>query len=78
MGKLPQGESYLEIWEEFEQGETLEAQFIRQVDRLEMGFQAGIYRLQGLIDPQEFFRTTEQALIDPRLSVIFTEFLNLV
>ena len=76
LGKLPRGEHYLEIWEEFEQGETLEAQFIRQIDRLEMGFQAGIYGLQGLIDPQEFFQTTDQALVDPRLKVIFTELLE--
>jgi putative hydrolase of HD superfamily len=73
LGKLPQGEHYLEIWEEFEQGETLEAQFIRQIDRLEMGFQATIYSLQGLIDPQEFFQTTDQALSDPRLRKIFAE-----
>jgi putative hydrolase of HD superfamily len=73
LGKLPQGGRYLEIWEEFEQGETLEAQFIRQIDRLEMGFQAGIYGLQGLIDPQEFFQTTDQALSDPRLREIFAE-----
>jgi putative hydrolase of HD superfamily len=73
LGKLPQGEHYLEIWEEFEQDETLEAQFIRQIDRLEMGFQAGIYGLQGLIDPQEFFQTTDQALSDPRLREFFVE-----
>jgi putative hydrolase of HD superfamily len=76
LGKLPRGDYYLEIWEEFEQGETLEAQFIRQIDRLEMGFQAGIYGLQGLIDPQEFFQTTDQALVDPRLRKIFTELLE--
>jgi putative hydrolase of HD superfamily len=75
-GKLPQGGRYLEIWEEFEQDETLEAQFIRQIDRLEMGFQAGIYGLQGLIDPQEFFQTTDQALSDPRLRKIFMELME--
>jgi len=78
LGKLPQGEHYLDIWEEFEQGETLEAQFIHQIDRLEMGFQAGIYGLQGLIDPQEFFQTTDQALFDPRLKVLFTELLDII
>ena len=73
LGKLPWGEYYLSIWEEFEQGETPEARFIRQVDRLEMGFQAAIYGLQGLIDPAEFFHTTDQALTDPRLKEIFAE-----
>ena len=76
LGKLAQGDHYLEIWEEFEQGETQEAQFIRQIDRLEMGFQAEIYGLQGLIDPQEFFQTTDQALSDPRLRKIFAELME--
>ena len=78
LGKLTRGEHYMEIWEEFEQGETLEAQFIHQIDRLEMGFQAGIYGLQGLIDPQEFIQTTDQVLFDPRLREIFTELKELV
>jgi hypothetical protein len=38
-----------------------------------MGFQASVYGLQGLIDPAEFFQTTEQALLDPRLKQIFVE-----
>jgi len=78
LGKLPQGDQYIEIWNEFEQGETQEAQFVRQIDRLEMGFQAGIYGLQGLVDPQEFFQTTDQALSDHRLKKIFTELLEIV
>ncbi len=73
LGKLPDGARYLAVWEEFEQGETLEARFIRQIDRLEMTLQASIYGLQGLIDPGEFYRTTEQALPDPQLLTIFRE-----
>jgi putative hydrolase of HD superfamily len=78
LGKLPRGEHYLAIWEEFEQGESPEARFIRQVDRLEMGFQAAIYGLQGLVDPQEFLHTVDQALVDPRLKIFFTELLEQV
>jgi putative hydrolase of HD superfamily len=78
LGKLPQGECFIAIWEEFEHGETPEARFIRQIDRLEMGFQAGIYGLQELIDPAEFFQTTEQALTDPHLKKIFTELMEQV
>lgn len=74
--KLPGGEQYVDIWEEFELGETREAQFIRQVDRLEMGFQAEVYGLQKLINPQEFLETTDQALFDPRLRKIFSELLD--
>jgi putative hydrolase of HD superfamily len=78
LGKLPQREYYLAVWEEFEQGETPEARLIRQIDRLEMGFQASVYKLQGLIDPAEFMRTTEQALSDPQLKDIFLQLLQLV
>jgi putative hydrolase of HD superfamily len=73
LGKLPGGNYYLGVWEEFERGETPEAIFIRQIDRLEMGFQARVYGLQGLVDPAEFLQTTEQALTDPRLKQIFIE-----
>jgi putative hydrolase of HD superfamily len=78
LGKLPQGEYYLAVWQEFEQGETPEARLIRQIDRLEMGFQASVYKLQGLIDPVEFMRTTDQALSDPQLKDIFLQLLQLV
>ena len=76
LGKLPKGDLYLSIWEEFEQGKTPEAIFIRQIDRLEMAFQASISAAQGLIDPEEFFQTTAQALIDPRLKAIFSELIE--
>ena len=78
LAKLPHGVEYLAVWEEFERGESSEACFIRQVDRLEMGFQAAIYGLQGLVDPAEFMQTTEQALSDPRLKLIFTELVGQV
>jgi putative hydrolases of HD superfamily len=73
LGKLPQGERYLELWEEFEQGETPEARFVRQIDRLEMGLQAGVYGLQGAVDPAEFLNTAQQALSEPNLKNILAE-----
>jgi putative hydrolase of HD superfamily len=67
-GKLPGGESYLNLWEEFEAGETPEARFVRQIDRLEMGFQAAVYQAQGLGDNMgEFLESARQALADPTL-----------
>jgi putative hydrolase of HD superfamily len=78
LGKLPRGIDYLAVWEEFEQGQTPEARFIRQIDRLEMGFQAAIYGLQGLIDPGEFIQTAEQALSDPPLREILVELQGLI
>jgi len=66
--KLPGGVVYLSLWEEFERNETAEARFVRQVDRLEMGLQAGLYALQGLLEPDEFFASARLAMEDPRFS----------
>jgi putative hydrolases of HD superfamily len=67
LGKLPCGETILSLWEEFEQNESPEAHFVRQIDRLEMGLQAGVYALQGLLQPEEFFASVRRSLEDPAL-----------
>lgn len=41
------GEKILALWREYEANETPEAQFVNQLDKLEMGLQALIYRKQG-------------------------------
>ncbi len=51
---LPVDSDLLELWEEFEQGQTPEARLVRQVDRLEMGLQAVVYQLQGYVGMDEF------------------------
>ena len=67
VGKLPSSKTYLKLWEEFERGDTPEARFVRQIDRLEMGLQAAVYKSQeqGVMD--EFFLSARQALADPVL-----------
>jgi putative hydrolases of HD superfamily len=67
LGKLFCGETILRLWEEFERNETPEARFVRQIDRLEMGLQAGVYALQGLLQPEEFFASVRRSLEDPAL-----------
>lgn len=67
-GSLPNGERFLALWEEYEQGSTAEALFVHQIDRLEMAFQASIYALQGMLDPAEFFASARLALSDPILA----------
>jgi putative hydrolases of HD superfamily len=61
-GKLPGGPQYLALWEEFEAGETAEAVFVRQIDRLEMAFQAAVYHRQGYASMEEFFASAEAAV----------------
>ena len=67
LGKLPGGQGYVELWEEFERGDTPEARFVRQVDRLEMGLQAGVYQAQGFERMGEFLASARQALSDQSL-----------
>jgi putative hydrolase of HD superfamily len=71
--KLPGGEAHLRLWEEFESGDTAEARFVRQIDRLDMGLQAAVYARQGLLHPDEFYRSAAAALADPQLKHILEE-----
>jgi putative hydrolase of HD superfamily len=67
LGKLPEGETYVALWREFELGDSPEARFVRQVDRLEMGLQAGVYAAQGFAGMDEFFASARQGLAEQRL-----------
>jgi putative hydrolase of HD superfamily len=69
--KLARGAEYAALWEEFEQGQTAEARFVRQLDRLEMGFQAAVYETQSLGEMGEFYASASAALEDPRLRALF-------
>lgn len=66
-GKLPGGEMYVRLWQEFEAGVSAEARLIRQVDRLEMGLQAGVYQQQGFAGLAEFFDSAGKGLEDDAL-----------
>lgn len=59
---LPVGPAYLALWEEYAKGASAEAQFVRQVDRLEMALQASAYAASGAIDPTDFYRSAGRAL----------------
>ena len=76
-GRLPRGPEYLALWEEFELGQSAEARFVRQLDRLEMGLQAAVYRAQGMPEMEQFFASASAALHDPRLRDVFAEIENL-
>jgi putative hydrolase of HD superfamily len=71
--KLPRGAEYVALWEEYEAGGSPEAQFVRQVDRLEMALQASVYEHQGLADLSEFFGSVEPALAAPPLQAILRD-----
>jgi putative hydrolase of HD superfamily len=70
LGKLPQGEQYIALWEEYERQESAEARWVKQMDRLEMVLQASVYEQQGLGDMSEFFESVEPFLTEPELRTI--------
>lgn len=75
--KLPQGDEYLAVWQEYETGLTPEARFVKQIDRLEMALQASIYQRQGYSEMQDFFASAGRALSDPRILSIMEAVLRL-
>lgn len=76
-GRLPQGDSYLALWEEFESGNSPEAQFVRQLDKLEMALQASFYEHQQLGDLADFYASAAQVISDPQLQALLAELLAL-
>lgn len=66
-GKLPGGEEFIRLWQEYEEQSSPEARFVKELDRLEMALQASVYARQGLINPQEFYASASQALSNPEL-----------
>lgn len=70
---LPNGDSYIAFWEEFESGSSPEAKFVKQIDRLEMALQAGVYEYQHGIDLEEFFDSAAQSIHAPALKDFLDE-----
>jgi len=66
-GKLPFGQEFVDLWEEFEAGESPEARLVRQLDRLEMALQALVYEKQGHRNMSSFFHSAEEAVRSPEL-----------
>lgn len=67
---LPGGSRFRDLWEEFEEGLSPEARFVRQLDRLEMGIQAAVYRAEGRPRMEEFLSSADRAVEDAALRKI--------
>lgn len=61
---------YLKLFDEYEQNETKEARFVKQIDKFEMALQAYEYEKQQKIDLQEFFDDARSRIYDKRLQQI--------
>jgi len=77
LGKLAKGQDYLALWEEYEAGQSGEAWLVRQLDRLEMAFQALVYEREGLGNLDEFFQSASQAIQAPEIRNLFEQAVNL-
>ena len=68
--RLSKGKDYLAIWQEFEESQTAEARFMKEIDRLEMGLQASVYEAEGVGDLSVFFDSADKALVTHELRQI--------
>ncbi len=62
LGKLPGGQAFIDLFHEYERQACPEAKFVKQVDRLELAMQAGVYQHQGLVDATEFIHAASRAV----------------
>lgn len=76
-GRVAAGAEWLDLWEEFEAGETPEAQLARQLDRLEMGLQAMVYAQGGHPNLEEFFVSASSGLQSDVLVRLFNTALRM-
>ncbi len=66
----PEAASIRALWEEFETESSPEARFVRQLDRLEMGLQAAVYRAEGKPRMDEFLDSADRAVRSEELRAL--------
>ncbi len=73
LSRMPNGPGMMAIWEEFEEGTSPEARLVRDVDKVEMAYQAGVYRMGGLGDVSHFFASARRLVQSPELKALIDE-----
>jgi putative hydrolase of HD superfamily len=69
---LPNRERLINLWEDFEAGTSPEARFIRQLDRLEMGIQAALLKVEGYDRMEEFLESAHRTVTQPDLKALLS------
>ena len=64
MAMAPQ---WVELFDEYEQGSTEEAKFVKQLDKLDMGMQAILYQRQQDLSLDEFILSAKSKIDDTTL-----------
>lgn len=64
------GDQLVTLWQEYEEGKTKEARFVKQLDKLEMIVQADEYETQQNVQLDDFFQSTVGVFSSPLLQQI--------
>ena len=69
----PLRKKYLEIWKEYQENTTKEANLVHQIDKLEMVLQAKIYEKEGHSKEKlkPFFESAKEEITNPKLKELF-------
>ena len=77
---LPEGlqEQYYQIWNEYQTNDSNEANFVHQIDKLEMALQAKIYskQIKSYDELIPFFDSAQHGIKDPNLLKLLREILD--
>ncbi len=69
---------YLQIWQEYQENNSLESKIVHQIDKLEMALQAKIYEKDGHSKDKlnSFFESARIDITDPQLKELFTKIIK--
>ena len=61
---------WVDLFDEYEAGNTPEARFVKQLDKLDMGLQAIVYQRQQDVSLEEFLQSAKKRIADPSLQAL--------
>ncbi len=69
---------YLQIWQEYQENNSLESKIVHQIDKLEMALQAKIYEKDGYSQEklEVFFESAKTDITDSKLKELFTKIIK--
>ena len=69
---------YLQIWQEYQENNSLESKIVHQIDKLEMALQAKIYEKDGYSKDKldSFFESARIDITDTKLKELFTKIIK--
>ncbi len=74
---FPDADAWINLWNEFENGQNAEARFVQQIDKLEMALQALIYEKTSDMNGSNFFASATYLINDDKLKEILDEVISL-